>query len=101
MLRGLFSKCGRWASHRGGSLLGKHRRQGVQASGAAAVGSVVAAPGLDSYGARAQLIRSMWHLPRSGIESVSPALAGGSFFFFFFFTTEPPGKPSDLIFQAI
>ena len=28
----------------------------------------------------------------SGIEPVSPALAGG-FFFFFFFTAEPPGKP--------
>ena len=33
----------------------------------------------------------MWGLPRSGIESMSPALAGG------FFTTEPPGKP--FIFQ--
>ena len=29
----------------------------------------------------------MWDLPGSGIEPVSPALAGG------FFTTEPPGKP--------
>ena len=29
----------------------------------------------------------MWDLPRSGIETVSPALEGG------FFTTEPPGKP--------
>ena len=29
----------------------------------------------------------MWDLPRLGIESVSPALAGG------FFTTEPPGGP--------
>ena len=28
----------------------------------------------------------MWDLPRSGIEPVFPALAGG------FFTTEPPGK---------
>ena len=28
----------------------------------------------------------MWDLPRSGIEPMSPALAGG------FFTTEPPGK---------
>ena len=35
----------------------------------------------------AYLLRSMWHLPRSGIEPVSPALAGR------FFTTEPPGKP--------
>ena len=30
----------------------------------------------------------MWDLPGSGIEPVSPALAGG------FFATEPPGKPS-------
>ena len=29
----------------------------------------------------------MWNLPRSGIEPVSPALAGG------FFTAEPSGKP--------
>ena len=29
----------------------------------------------------------MWDLPGSGLEPVSPALAGG------FFTTEPPGKP--------
>ena len=28
-----------------------------------------------------------WNLPRPGMESVSPALAGG------FFATEPPGKP--------
>ena len=28
----------------------------------------------------------MWDLPGSGIEPVSPTLAGG------FFTTEPPGK---------
>ena len=30
---------------------------------------------------------SKWDLPRSGIELMSPALAGG------LFTTEPPGKP--------
>ena len=30
----------------------------------------------------------MWDFPRSGMEPVSPALAGG------FFTTEPPGKPN-------
>ena len=29
----------------------------------------------------------MWNVPGSGMEPVSPALAGG------FFTTEPPGKP--------
>ena len=33
------------------------------------------------------MLHSTWGLPRSRIEPVSPALAGG------FFTTEPPGKP--------
>ena len=49
--------------------------------------SVVAAWGLSSCGALAQLLRSMWELPGPGIEPVSPVLAGG------FFITEPPGKP--------
>ena len=37
--------------------------------------------------AQAQLLYDMWDLPGSGMEPVSPALAGR------FFTTEPPGKP--------
>ena len=41
---------------------------------------------LKSCGAQAQLLYSIWDLPGSGIEPVSPALAGE------FFTTEPPGK---------
>ena len=47
------------------------------------------APGhrLSGCGVRAQLLCSMWDLPRPGTEPVSPALAGR------FFTTEPPGKP--------
>ena len=47
------------------------------------------APGhrLNSCGAQALLHCGMWGLPRSGMEPVSPALAGG------FFTTDPPGKP--------
>ena len=36
--------------------------------------------------AQSKLLQGMWDLPRSGIEPVSPALAGG------FFTTVPPGK---------
>ena len=40
---------------------------------------------LNSCAAWAQLLCIMWDLPRSGIEPMSPALAGG------FFTTEPPG----------
>ena len=42
---------------------------------------------LSSCGTRAWLLHSMWDLPRPGLESVSPALAGG------FLTTAPPGKP--------
>ena len=61
---------------------------------------VVAACGLSSCGSQAlelrcnngaawaQLLCSMWDLPGSGIELMSPALAGE------FFTTEPPEKPS-------
>ena len=42
---------------------------------------------LSSCGARAQLLRGMWDLPRPGLEPMSPALAGR------FSTTAPPGKP--------
>ena len=42
---------------------------------------------LSSCGSRAQLLRGMWDLPRPGLESVSPALAGG------LSITAPPGKP--------
>ena len=58
--------------------------------GAMALGmwaAVVAALTLRSYGAWAWLLRGMRDLPRPGIESSSPALAGR------FFTAEPPGKP--------
>ena len=41
---------------------------------------------LSSCGSWAQLLRGMWDLPRSGLEPVSPALAGR------FSTTAPPGK---------
>ena len=37
------------------------------------------------------LFRGMWDLPGPGIESVSPALAGG------FLTTVPPGKSQSSI----
>ena len=42
---------------------------------------------LSNCGSRAELLRSMWDLPRPGLEPVSPALAGR------FSTTAPPGKP--------
>ena len=43
---------------------------------------------LSICGSRAQLLCGMWDLPKSGLEPVSPALAGR------FATTVPPGKPS-------
>ena len=42
---------------------------------------------LSNCGSRAHLLRGMWDLPRSGLEPVSPALAGR------LSTTAPPGKP--------
>ena len=48
--------------------------------------SVVAAYGLSGCSVRAYLLRGMWHLPRSGIELMSPALAGRSL------PIAPPGK---------
>ena len=47
---------------------------------------------LSSCGSWAQLLRGMWDLPRPGLESVSPALAGG------FSITAPPGKPEGMLF---
>ena len=37
----------------------------------------------------------MWDLPGSGVEPMSPALAGG------FFTTEPPGKAGVFFFNDL
>ena len=51
--------------------------------------SVVAARRLSSCNSGAQLLCSMWNLPRPGIEPVSPASAGR------FFTPETPGKPRE------
>ena len=48
-----------------------------------------------SCGSRAQLLRGMWDLPRPGLESVSPALAGR------FSTTAPPGKPLYVLLWSI
>ena len=57
----------------------------VAASGVSSCSSQALDHRLNSCGTR--LFHSMWDLPRSGTEPVSPALAGG------FFTTELPGKP--------
>ena len=50
---------------------------------------------LSNCGSQAQLLRGMWDLPRSGLEPVSPALAGR------FSTTPPPGKPYSDIFDGV
>ena len=77
-----FSSCGKWGplfiAVRGSltiaaSLVAEHRLQTRR---------------LSSCGSRAQLLRGMWDLPRPGLKTVSPALAGR------FSTTAPPGKPS-------
>ena len=76
-----FSSCGKWGSlfiavHGpltiAASLVAEHRLQTRR---------------LSNCGSRAQLLHSMWDLPRPGLEPVSPALAGR------FSTTAPPGKP--------
>ena len=48
---------------------------------------------LSSCGSWAQLLCSMWDLPRPGLEPMSPALAGR------FSTTAPPGKPNSSVFN--
>ena len=63
------------------------RSTGSRRTGFRSCGSRALERRLSSCGARAQLLRGMWNLPRPGIEPVSPALAGG------FLTTAPPGKP--------
>ena len=76
-----FSSCGKWGplliAVRGpltiaASLIAEHRLQTRR---------------LSNCGSQAQLLRSMWDLPRPGLEPVSPALAGR------LSTTVPPGKP--------
>ena len=79
--KGLLSSCSAQASHCSGFSVVEHRLQGTQAL-------VAAADGLQSTGSVvvAQLLRNMWDLPKSWVESVSLTLAGR------FFTTEPPGN---------
>ena len=89
-----FSSCGKWgplfiavrgpltvaASLVAASLVAEHRLQTRR---------------LSNCGSRAQPLRSMWDLPRPGLEPVSPALAGR------FSTTAPPGKPLDLFLRKV
>ena len=75
-----FSSCGEW----GLLFVAVHGLLIALASLFGSTGSRHA--GFSSCGTQAQLLRSMWDLPRPGIEPVSPALAGG------FLTTATPGK---------
>ena len=60
-----FSSCGKW-----GPLF-------IAVRGPLTItASLVAEHRLSNGGSRAQLLRSIWDLPRPGIEPVSPALAG-------------------------
>ena len=62
---------------------------GLQACGLSSCDSQALEHRLNSCDTRTQLLFGMWRHPRSGMESVSPALAGG------FFTTEPLVKLSE------
>ena len=64
----------------------------VVALGLSSCGSRALECRLNSCGAQAQLLRGMWDLPGPGLNTVSPALAGG------FFTAEPPGKSRQWLF---
>ena len=84
-----FSSCGKWgplfiAAHGpltiAASLVAEHRLQTLR---------------LSSCGSRAQLLCSMWDLPRPGLEPVSPALAGR------FSTTAPPGKSCSCVLMPL
>ena len=67
-------RCGARASHCGGFSCCRARALGVWAS-------AVMAPGLSCSAAC-----GMWDVPEPGIETVTPAFAGG------FLTTAPPGE---------
>ena len=65
------------------SFVAEHR---LQVHGLNSCGSQAVKQGLSNCGARAQLLGSVWDLPRSCTEPVSHELAGG------FLSTAPPGK---------
>ena len=84
-----FSSCG----ERGPLFIAVHRPLTVVASFVAE--HRLQTRRLSSCGSRAQLLRGMWDLPRSGLEPVSPALAGR------FSTAAPPGKPCCFILRCV
>ena len=64
----------------------------VMAHGLNSCGSWAPEHRLSSCGTQAQLLRSIWGLPKLGIKPTSPTLAGR------FFTTELPEKPQKIFF---
>ena len=107
MLCGLFSSCGGWrllSSCGARAFCGGFSCCRAQAPGLAgfslcgtwlsSCSSWAPEHRLSRCGARAWMLRGMWDLPGSGVEPVSPTLAGR------FFTTGPPGKPEALFFKC-
>ena len=85
--QGLLSSCGMQASHCSGFSC---RAQALGYTGLRSYSSWTFEQRLNSCGAGAYLLCSMWDLPISGIEPMFSVLAGG------FFTTEPPGNPTSI-----
>ena len=77
--------CGGCTSYCGGFFCCRERAAPAVQAGGLRRGSSRAQA--QQFSARAQLLHSTWDLPWSGIEPVSPALAGE------LVTPEPPGKP--------
>ena len=92
---GLFSSCGKQELRFTvvAPPVAEHGFQGVQAYRFSSCGSWAREHTLSSCGTGAQMLCSMWDLPRTGSQRASPALAGGVI------TTEPPGKPSLIYFE--
>ena len=76
-----FSSCGKW----GPLFIAVRRALAIAAS--LVVEHRLQTHRLSNCGSRAQLLLGMWDLPKPGLETMSPALAGR------FSTTAPPGKP--------
>ena len=87
---GVFSSCGARASRCGGFSC--YGARSLRLKGFSSCGSRVLENRLSNCGMWAQLHCGKGDLPRPGVKSIFPALAGG------FFTTEPPGKPVWVIF---
>ena len=93
LLHGLFSSCSVQVCHWGAQALGCLGFSNCS-TGAQSCSSQALEHRLNSCGSWTQLLCDMQGLPRSGIEPVSPTLAGGVF------TAEWPGKPQEDAFDC-